>query len=79
MMSVVGDNPADALPDPLSMIVRVVSTETGANSTCAGIRPTTVSCSAEVIVNTSETVVMVASTAIEAATNFTALGSPAEV
>jgi len=79
MMSVAGDNLVDALLDPLSMIVRVVSTETGANSTCAEIRPTTGSCDAEVVANTSGTVVVIASTATGAATNSTSLGSPAEV
>ena len=76
MMSVAGDNPTDALPDPLSMTER----ETGTNSTCAGVRPIIGSSDAEVVVNTSGTVVVVtASTATEATTNSTALGSPTEV
>ena len=79
MMSIAGDNNASALPDPLSMMVRVVSIETGANSICAGIRPTIGSFDTEVIADTSGTVIVVASTAIGAATNSTALGSPTEV
>ena len=72
MMSVVGDNPADALPDPLFMTER----ETRTNSTCAGVRPTIGSSDTEVVANTSRTVIVVAaSTATEATTNSTALGS----
>ena len=48
-----GDNPTGALPDPLSMIGR----ETGVNSTCAGVRPTSGSSDTEVVANTSGTVV----------------------
>ena len=39
MMSMAGDNPAGALPDPLSIMVQVVSTEMEAHSICSGIRP----------------------------------------
>ena len=40
MMSMAGDNPASALPDPLSMMVQVVSMEMEAHSVCSRIRPT---------------------------------------
>jgi len=70
-MSVARDNPADALPDPLFMTGR----ETGTNSTCTGVRPTTGSSDSEVIANTFGTViVVVASTTTEATSNSTALG-----
>ena len=57
MMSMAGDNLADVFPDPLSMIMRVVSIEMGSISTCTEIRPTTGSFDAEVVVNTSGTVI----------------------
>jgi len=76
MMSLVGDNPTDVLPDPLSMTGR----ETEAISTCAGVRPTIGSSDTEVVTDTSGIVIIVAaSTATETTANSTALGSPAEV
>jgi len=75
-MSLAEDNPADVLPDPLSMTGR----ETGTSSTCAGLRPTTGSLDTDVVTNTSGTVIVLAVfTAIEATTNSTVLGSPAEI
>ena len=61
------------------MIVRIVSTETRANSTYAGIRLTAGFCDSEVVANTSGMVVVVASTATDVVINSTALGSPSEV
>jgi len=76
MMSLVGDNPADVLPDPFFMTGR----ETGNSSTCAGVRSTIGSSDTEVVTDNSRIViVVVASTATEATINSTALGSPAEV
>ena len=76
MMSLTGENSADVLPDLLSMIGR----ETGVSSSCTGVRPTIGSSGAEVVTDTSGTVIVVAaSTATEAAANLGASDSPAEV
>ena len=76
MMSLSRDNPADVLPDPLSMIGREMRT----SSTYVGVRPTIGSSDTEVVTNTSGTFIVVATfTATEATANSTALSSPAEV
>ena len=76
MMFMAGDNPVGALLDPLSMIVLVVSTKTGANSLDVETKPAAGSVNAETVAETSGTVIMIASEAKGAATNSTILGSP---
>ena len=79
MMSMAGDSSAGALPDPLSMVVHIISIEAGANSLGAETRLEAGSVNAEVMVDTSGAIVMVASEATGAATNSTALVSAVEV
>ena len=79
MMSMAGDSLAGALPDPLSMMVRIMSTEAGANSLGAEKRPAVGSFDIEIMTDTSGTVIVVASKATGTATNYTTPGSPAEV
>ena len=79
MMSMAGDNPAGTLPDPLSMMVNVVSIETRANSLGAETRPTAGSVDTEIVADTSGAIIVVASEAIGAATNSITPGSPAEI
>jgi len=75
-MSLARENSADVLPDPLSIIAR----ETGINSSCAGVRPTTGSSGTERVADTSEAVIVVAaSTATEVTANLTSSGSSVEV
>jgi len=69
----------DAVPDPLSMIVRTMSVEARAISLSAEMRPTTGSVNTKIITGTSETVTVVASEAIAVGTNSTVFGSAVEV
>ena len=61
MMSMAGASFVDALPDPLSMIVRTLSLEAGAISLGVEMRPVAGSVNADVIAGTSKTLTMVAS------------------
>ena len=65
MMSMAGDNPVGALPDPLSTMMRVMSTEVGANSPGAETRSAAGSVDTEIGADTSGTVIVVASAATE--------------
>ena len=79
MMSLDGVNSINALPDPLSMIVQMMSVEAEAISLGAEIRPAAGSINAEVVTDPSGIVTIVASETITTGTNFTVLGSAVEV
>ena len=78
-MSMVGVNSAEALPDPLSVIVQTMSVGAKAISLSAWARPIAGSFSTEVVTGIFRTVPATASgvTTIEA--DFTRLGSSVEV
>jgi len=63
MMSMAGSSSVGALPDPLSIVVCIMSTEAGASSLGVETRPVAGFVNAEVMADTSGTVVMVASEA----------------
>ena len=68
MISLPGENSADALPDPFSIIGRGM----GINSSRAGVGSTTGATEAEMVTDTSGAVTVVAaSMATEVATNLT--------
>ena len=79
MMFMAGASSVGALPDPLSMIVRIMPVEAGAISLDAETRLTAGSVNAEVVTGTSGTITVVASEATAAGTNSTVLGSAVEV
>ena len=79
MMSMAETSSVDALPDPLSIIVCMMSAETGDISLGAETRPAAGSVNTEVMTSTSGTVIVVASKTTTAGTNFTVLGSAVEV
>ena len=79
MMFMAGASYVDALSDPLSMVVRIMSTEVGANSLGVEASPAAGSVNAEVMAGTSGTFIVVASEATGVATNSTVPGSTVEV
>ena len=66
-------------PGPPYMIMRIMSVEAGAISLGAETRPATGSVNAEVMADTSKTIIVVASEATCAGTNSTVPGSAVEV
>ena len=79
MMSMAGASSVDALLDPLSMIVRTMSVETGAISLAAETRSAAGFINVKVITGTSKTVTVVTSETITVGTDYTVLGSAFEV
>ena len=79
MMSMAGASSIDALTDPLSIVVRIMSVKAGTISLSAETRLTIGSISAEVMTGTSGTVTVVAYEATAVGTNSIVLGSDVEV
>jgi len=79
MMSMAGSSSVDALPDPLSMIVQMISVVAEAISLGAQTRPATGSIKAKVVTGTSEIITVVASKTTTAVIDFVVLGSAVEV
>ena len=79
MMSMAGNKPAGAHPDPLSTIVLVVSIEAEANSSGAETKLAVGSVDTEMVADTSGIVIVVAFAATRAATKSTSLGSPPKI
>jgi len=79
MMSMTGAGSIDVLPDPLSIVVHIMSVEAGTISLSADTRPTIGSINAEVMTGTSGTVTVVAYEATAVGTNSTVRGSDVEV
>ena len=78
-MSMAGANSVDALPNPFSIIVRMVSVEAKIVSLSAGTRPAADSFNVEVMTGTSGIVTVVAFEMTAIGTNFTVLGSTVKV
>jgi len=83
MMSMAGGNSANALPDPISVIVRIVSVGAEAVSLIlperAGSRSATDSLNAKVVTGTSGTVPVVAFGVTTKEADFTILGSSVQI
>ena len=75
----VGASPVGVNPDLLSMVVRIMSTEAGANSLRSETRPVAGSINAKIVAGISGTVIVIASEVIGAATNSTVPDSAVEV
>ena len=79
MIFIAGANFIDALLDPLSVIVRMVSVRAEAVSLSAGARPVEDSFNAKVVIDISTTVPVAASSITTTGADFTILGSSVEV
>jgi len=79
MMFMAGTNSVDALPDPLSLIVRIMPIEVGAISLGVETRTITGSVNAEAVTGTSGIVIVVASETTTVGTDFTILGSATKI
>ena len=73
-MSIVAANFVDALPDPYSIIMRMVSVEAETVSLSIRREPTTSFFDAKVVIGTSKIIILAASEVTTTGTNFKVLG-----